>query len=75
MIVSYSALFGIMDIIVFQLTERIAVTEKSMKSVLGHCIDVLAFSYNAIPTRHEVPAKPCLQYENKMNDDNKNAQN
>ena len=75
MIISYSALFGIMDIIVFQLTERIAVTEKSMKSVLGHCIDVLAFSYLAIPTRHEVPTKPCLQEENKMNVDNKNAQN
>lgn len=41
-------------IIVFQLVERIAITEKSIKSVLGRCIDMLGFSYNAIPTRHEV---------------------
>lgn len=41
-------------IIVFQLVERISITEKSIKSVLGRCIDMLGFSYNAIPTRHEV---------------------
>lgn len=42
-------------IIVFQLVERIAIIEKSIKSVLGRCVDMLGFSYNAIPTRHEVP--------------------
>lgn len=55
MIITY---FGI---IVFQLVERIAIAEKSIKSVLGHCIDMLGFSYNAIPTRHEVSSKPYLQ--------------
>lgn len=55
MIYLYSALFGYVNIIVFQLTERIAITEKSMKSVLGHCKNMLGFSYLAIPTRHEVP--------------------
>lgn len=48
-------------IIVFQLVERIAITEKTIKSVLGRCIDMLGFSYNAIPTRHEVPKKPYSQ--------------
>lgn len=48
-------------IIVFQLVERIAITEKSIKSVLGRCIDMLGLSYNAIPTRHEVPKKPYPQ--------------
>ena len=60
MIIAYDAVFGFANIIVFQLAERIALTEKSMKSVLGHCIDMLGFSYNAIPTRHEVPGKPYL---------------
>lgn len=41
-------------IIVFQLVERIAIAEKSIKSVLGRYIDMLGFSYNAIPARHEV---------------------
>lgn len=48
-------------IIVFQLVERISITEKSIKSVLGRCIDMLGFSYNAIPTRHEVRREPYLQ--------------
>lgn len=60
MIITY---FGI---IVFQLVERIAIAEKSMKAVIGHCIDMLGFSYNAIPTRHEAPSKPYLQEENIM---------
>ena len=66
MIIAYDAVFGYANIIVFQLAERIALTEKSMKSVLGHCIDMLGFSYNAIPTRHEVPKKPYLQEYNIM---------
>lgn len=60
MICLYSALFGYMNIIVFQLTEQIAITEKSMKSVLGYCKNMLGFSYLAIPTRHEVSDKPHL---------------
>ena len=60
MIIAYDAVFGYANIIVFQLAERIALTEKSMKSVLGHCIDMLGFSYNVIPTRHEVHEKPYL---------------
>lgn len=48
-------------IIVFQLVERIAITEKSIKAVLRKCSCVLGFSYNAIPTRHEVHRKPYLQ--------------
>ena len=60
MIIAYDAVFGYANIIVFQLAGRIAITEKSMKSVLGHCIDMLGFSYNAIPTRHEAHEKPYL---------------
>lgn len=48
-------------IIIFQLVERIAIIEKSIKSVLGRCVDMLGFSYNAIPTRHEVPNGPYSQ--------------
>ena len=60
MIIQYDAVFGYISVIVFQLTELIAAFEKSMKSVLGHCIDMLGFSYNAIPTRHEAHEKPYL---------------
>lgn len=60
MIIAYDAVFGYANIIVFQLAERIALTEKSMKAVLGYCVDMLGFPYNAIPTRHEVPEKPYL---------------
>lgn len=48
-------------IIVFQLVERIAIVEKSSTEVLRKCICMLGFSYNALPTRHEVPRKPYLQ--------------
>ena len=61
MIIIYSVLLGCIDIIIFQLAERIAINKKSMKSVLGYCIDMLGFSYNAIPTRHEVAIMPYLQ--------------
>lgn len=57
MIITY---FGI---IVFQLVERIAITKKSIKAVLRRCVDMLGFSYNALPTRHEVRGKPYLQEE------------
>lgn len=48
MIITY---FGI---IVFHLTERIAVAAKARKAVYEGAKDMLAFSYLAIPTRHEV---------------------
>ncbi len=48
-------------IVVFQLVERIAIVEKSSTEVLRKCGRMLGFSYNAIPTRHEVPQKPYLQ--------------
>lgn len=51
----------ICGIIVFQLVERIVITEKSIKSVLRKCSRMLGFSYNALPTRHEVHGKPYLQ--------------
>ena len=60
MIVADDAVLGYANIIVFQLAERIALAEKSMRAVLGHCIDMLGFSYNAIPTRHEAHEKPYL---------------
>ena len=63
MVIAYDVIFGYISIIIFQLAGRIAITEKSMKSVLGRCTDMLGFSYNAIPTRHEVPEKPYLQEE------------
>lgn len=60
MIIAFDAVFGCANIIVFQLAERIALSEKSVRAVLGHCIEMLGFSYNAIPTRHEVHEKPYL---------------
>lgn len=63
MIISYHAIFGILNIIVFQLVERIAITEKSIKSVLKRSVDMLGFAYQAIPSRHEVHIKPYLQEE------------
>lgn len=56
MIITY---FGI---IVFHLREHIAIAEKSIKSVLGRSKDMLGFSYQALPTRHEVPDKPYLKW-------------
>ena len=63
MIVLYDTIFSHISTILFQLAGRIVITEKSMKSVFGHCVDMLGFSYNAIPTRHEVHEKPYLQEE------------
>lgn len=51
----------IYGIIVFQLVERIAIVKKSSTEVLRKCGCMLGFSYNAIPTRHEVHGKPYLQ--------------
>lgn len=48
MIITY---FGI---IIFQLIERIAIVEKSIKSAIKYSADMLGFSYLANRTRHEV---------------------
>ena len=48
-------------IIVFQLVERIAIIEKSIKMVLQRLVNMLGFSYSAYPSRHEVPKKPYSQ--------------
>lgn len=54
-------MFEYFQLIVFQLVERIAIVKKSSTEVLRKCSCMLGFSYNAIPTRHEVPRKPYLQ--------------
>lgn len=56
-------MFEYFQLIVFQLVERIAITEKSIKSVLRECGCMLGFVYDALPTRHEVHGKPYLQEE------------
>lgn len=63
MIGLYDAIFGCINTIVFQLAERIAITEKSMKSVIRNGNDIFGLMYLAIPTRHEEPSKPYLQYQ------------
>lgn len=55
MIISYSPIFGVTDIIIFQPTELIAIFEKSIKAVLRLHKNMLGFPYLANPTRHEVP--------------------
>ena len=60
MIVTYDSIFGYISIIVFQLAERIAIVNKSIRVVLGHCKNMLGFSYLAIPTRHEIRCLPYL---------------
>ena len=56
-------MFEYFQLIVFQLVERIAITEKSIKAVLRECGCMLGFAYAALPTRHEVHGKPYLQEE------------
>lgn len=56
-------MFEYFQFIVFQLVERIAIVKKSSTEVFRKCICMLGFSYNALPTRHEVPRKPYLQEE------------
>ena len=60
MIYLYSALFGYVSTIVFQLTERIAIKYLSGSAVMVLRRNVLGFSYLAIPTRHEVTCKPSV---------------
>lgn len=58
MIVVNDAIFGNIRIIVFQLTEWIANIKKSSKEVYEGSKNMLAFSYLAIPTRHEIHIRP-----------------
>ena len=53
MIIMYDALFGYVNI-VFQLTFFMILVTKSSEAVYEGCKNMLAFSYLAIPTRHEV---------------------
>ena len=54
-------MFEYFKLIVFQLVEQIALISKSSEAVLRKCGCMLGFSYNAIPTRHEVHKEPYLQ--------------
>ena len=68
MIIVHSAVFGCMGIIIFQLTEWIAiVAENNISDKKINRNDMLGFSYHAIPTRHEVPRVPYM-HENIMNE-------
>ena len=58
MIVLHNVIFGYVNMIIFQLTERIALVTKSCKAVSEVRRDMLAFAYSALPTRHEVSSKP-----------------
>lgn len=54
MIVLYNSIFGYIGTIVFQLTLRIENILNIGKSCYGAQADMLAFSYSAVPSRHEV---------------------
>lgn len=55
MIITYDVIFGYVNIIVFQLAFcGIVIVTKSSEAVYEGCRNMLAFSYLAIPTRHEV---------------------
>ena len=69
MIIMHSAVFSCMGIIIFQLTEWIAIVaerQRSDKKINQN--DMLGFSYHAIPTRHEVPRVPYLHEDNMTTD-------
>lgn len=57
----------ILCVIIFQLMERIAIV---ISQIFGfrYALDMLGFSYSAIPTRHEVHIKPHLTEENTKNE-------
>ena len=56
MIITYDALVGYVNIIVFQLAIfGIVSATRSSEAVHEGCKNMLAFSVLAIPTRHEIP--------------------
>ena len=58
MFIVHDAIFGFINMNVFQLTERIALETNGQKRD-EKSKDRLRFSYLAIPSRHEVP---CMSY-------------
>ena len=58
MIITYDVMFGYVNTIIFQLSLRIGIVAKSCEAVYEENKNMLAFSYLAIPTRHEVPMVP-----------------
>ena len=59
MIIFYDAVRGLIEIVIFYLTEWICLSGKSLTKVLmGYGWNMLAFSFLAIPTRHEISKKP-----------------
>lgn len=52
----------ILCVIIFQLMERIVIIISQIFG--GYALDMLGFSYSAIPTRHEVHIKPHLTENN-----------
>ena len=58
MIIVYNVLLGNTELIIFQLLLWIGIVTKSSEAVYEECKNMLAFSYLAIPTRHEVPVEP-----------------
>jgi hypothetical protein len=54
MIVQYDLILGCVGIIVFQLALWIGIIMNVGKSCYGAKADMLAFSYSAVPSRHEV---------------------
>ena len=64
MIIEHSAVFGCLGIIIFQLTEWIAIIKMSDSTDSVLVNDMLGFSHLEIPTRHEVPRVPYLHEKN-----------
>lgn len=54
MIVLHNSILGYIGIMVFQLALRIEKILNVGKSCYGALADMLAFSYSAVPSRHEV---------------------
>lgn len=54
-------MFEYFEFVVFQLVERIALNEIMGNNITNRRAVFLAFSYNAIPSRHEAPRKPYLR--------------
>lgn len=57
MIVLHNSILGYIGIIVFQLALWIENIKIVGESCCGAMVDVLAFSYSAVPTRHEVSVR------------------
>ncbi len=58
MIVLYNSILGYIGIIVFQLALWIEIIKTVGKSCYGAKANMLAFSYSAVPSRHEVMRWP-----------------